>query len=138
MSRTAKVSGEAALAGMRLSDSLCGKASPACYNRRAAFRIHRAPRRVTAQPAPRAGLTPLSPPDNSGMPERGRLRMRQDRAKATALILFGREVVTFSWRKYPVEFYPQGWGAETGVPIMSFLKTRESAEVDTLPELEVE
>jgi hypothetical protein len=33
------------------------------------------------------------------MPERGRLPMRQDRAKATALILFGREVVTFSWRK---------------------------------------
>jgi hypothetical protein len=29
----------------------------------------------------------------------GRLPMRRDRAKATALILFGREVVTFSWRK---------------------------------------
>jgi hypothetical protein len=62
------------------------------------------------------GLTPLSPPDNLGMPEREHLPMRQDRAKATALILFGREVVTFSWRKYPVEFYPQGWGAERGYP----------------------
>jgi len=48
--RRGGVSGHAAA-----SDSLCGKASPACYNRRAAFRIHRASRHVAAEPTRRAG-----------------------------------------------------------------------------------
>jgi hypothetical protein len=44
-------------------------------------------------------LLPAHDDKDNAPSEPWRLPVRQDRAKATAAILFGREVVTFSWRK---------------------------------------
>src|SRR6516165_4728890 len=62
--------------------------------------------------------------------------MGQDRAKATARIPFGREVVTFSCGNWPSGVLPAG--ALNGGTNMTFLKTREPAEIETSAETEVE
>src|SRR5262245_65914940 len=62
--------------------------------------------------------------------------MGRDRAKATARIPFGREVVTFSCGNRPGGVLPSR--ALNGGTNMTFLKTREPAEVETSAEAEVE
>src|SRR5262249_13405667 len=67
---------------------------------------------------------------------RARLPVGRDRAKATARIPFGREVVTL-----PCGYWPRGVlhaGALNGGTNMTFLKTREPVEVETSAETEVE
>src|SRR5262249_24823534 len=56
----------------------------------------------------------------------------RDRAKATARIPFGREVVTFSCGYWPGGVLPSR--ALNGGTNMTFLKTREPAEVETSAE----
>src|SRR5262249_60726666 len=63
------------------------------------------------------------------MPARARLPMGRDRAKATARIPFGREVVTFSCGYWPGGVLPSR--ALNGGTNMTFLKTREPAQVET-------
>src|SRR5262245_53416092 len=82
------------------------------------------------------GSSPRMTSRGKRAPARARLPLGLDRAKATARIPFGREVVTFSCGYWPSGVLPAG--ALNGGTNMTFLKTREPVEVETSAETEVE
>src|SRR5262249_34897881 len=88
---------------------------------------------IAAAVASHGDARPGVPSENAGA---GAFTRGRDRAKATARIPFGREVVTFSCGYWPSGVLPAG--ALNGGTNMTFLKTREPTEVETSAETEVE